>query len=253
MEFRVSIEQFDGPLDLMLHLIKENKLDIFDLDLSVLADQYIQFIHAMDSLHLEIASEYIVELASLVEYKSKKLLPRNEAAMQDNYEEDQRDKLVSRLMEYQKYKDAAALLEEMYEQRSHQLTRPQASVIDEWSVVQEVEDYSKLKTNDLYKAMNRVMKRFALSYPYPTHMEVKEISIEERMDEIMEQIVQWKDWHSFALLCADCDSLHKVIMTFLALLSCIHAGQIRYTIDEQETIWIAKGESLSGESVYSRD
>jgi len=55
--------------------------------------------------------------------------------MQDNYEEDQRDKLVSRLMEYQKYKDAAALLEEMYEQRSHQLTRPQASVIDEWSVV----------------------------------------------------------------------------------------------------------------------
>lgn len=71
MKFEVSIEQFDGPLDLMLHLVKENKLDLFDLDMDVLASQYIAFIHEMQTLHLEIASEYLEELASLIEYKSK--------------------------------------------------------------------------------------------------------------------------------------------------------------------------------------
>ena len=74
MKFTVTIDQFEGPLDLMLHLIKENKLDLFDLDMNVLTTQYIEFIHQMKNLHLEIASEYLSELASLIEYKSKKLL-----------------------------------------------------------------------------------------------------------------------------------------------------------------------------------
>ena len=78
MEFKVTIDQFEGPLDLMLHLIKENKLDLFDLDMNVLASQYIDYIQKMEEIHLEIASEYLEELASLVEYKSRKLLPRND-------------------------------------------------------------------------------------------------------------------------------------------------------------------------------
>ena len=81
--FKVAIEQFDGPLDLMLHLIKENKLDLFDLDISLLADQYLLYIKKFDVLHLEIASEYLVELATLIEYKSKKLFPKEEADLND--------------------------------------------------------------------------------------------------------------------------------------------------------------------------
>ena len=76
MDFLITLDQFEGPLDLMLHLIKENKLDLFDLDMNVLATQYIEYIHAMQNMHLELASEYLSELASLIAYKSKKLLPR---------------------------------------------------------------------------------------------------------------------------------------------------------------------------------
>ena len=81
MDFKVTIDQFEGPLDLMLHLIKENKLDLFDLDIDVLTGQYLIYLDSMDQLHLEIASEYLVELATLIEYKSKRLLPKDESCL----------------------------------------------------------------------------------------------------------------------------------------------------------------------------
>ena len=87
MNFKITIEQFEGPLDLMLHLIKENKLDLFDLDISVLTDQYLAYLDQMQELHLEIASEYLVELATLIEYKSKKLLPKDQSQLDEEYEE----------------------------------------------------------------------------------------------------------------------------------------------------------------------
>ena len=86
MEFKIMIDQFEGPLDLMLHLIHENKLDLFDLDMNVLTEQYLAYLDAMESLHLEIASEYLSELAALLEYKSKKLLPREKVEISEEYE-----------------------------------------------------------------------------------------------------------------------------------------------------------------------
>ncbi|MBQ2582540.1 MAG: segregation/condensation protein A, partial [Erysipelotrichaceae bacterium] len=102
MGFEVETLKFEGPLDLMLHLIHEQQLDIFDLDMEILTDQYIRYLHAMEDLHLEVESEYLVELATLIEYKSKKLLPKKEDEADDNLE-DPKDKLVRRLLEYQKY------------------------------------------------------------------------------------------------------------------------------------------------------
>ena len=98
MEFKVLIDQFEGPLDLMLHLIRENKLDLFDLDMNILTEQYLVYLDTMESMHLEIASEYLSELASLLEYKSKKLLPREKVEITEEYEEDHRDRLVARLL-----------------------------------------------------------------------------------------------------------------------------------------------------------
>ena len=97
-EFKVTIENFDGPLDLMLHLIKEKELDLFDLDVNVLTDQYMAYLNAMNEMHLEVASEYLVELASLIEYKSKKLLPKDQSELEDEYEEDPRENLIKRLI-----------------------------------------------------------------------------------------------------------------------------------------------------------
>ena len=110
MEFTVLIDQFEGPLDLMLHLIRENKLDLFDLDMNVLTEQYLAYLETMESMHLEIASEYLGELAALLEYKSKKLLPREKVEITEEYEEDHRDRLVSRLLEYQRFKEISETL-----------------------------------------------------------------------------------------------------------------------------------------------
>ncbi len=102
MGFTVETLKFEGPLDLMLHLIKEQELDIFDLDMEVLTDQYIKYLHEMEKLELEIESEYLVELATLIEYKSRKLLPKKSDDLQDDYQEDPKERLVQRLLEYQK-------------------------------------------------------------------------------------------------------------------------------------------------------
>ncbi len=99
-EFSVTIEKFEGPLDLMLHLIREKELDLFDLDVNILTDQYIAYINSMQEMHLEIASEYLVEMADLIEYKSKKLLPRDDSELADGFEEDPKERLIRRLLEY---------------------------------------------------------------------------------------------------------------------------------------------------------
>ena len=89
MSFQVNTQQFEGPLDLMLHLIHEQQLDIFDLDMAVLTEQYIEYLHAMEELHLEVESEYLVELATLIEYKSKKLLPKKADEEEEDLEDEE--------------------------------------------------------------------------------------------------------------------------------------------------------------------
>lgn len=239
MEFTVSLSAFDGPLDLMLHLIKENKLDIFDLNMEILAQQYIQYIHSMQDLKLEIASEYIEELAGLIEYKSKKLLPRNEAKVEDNYEEDQREKLVSRLLEYQMFKEASENLSKRYDQRNRYISRDPASLIEEWSVPQEIEDNSTYSVYDLMKAMEKVIKRYYISQPYQTKLSVKEMSIEERAEQIKETLSAKVSPVSFSSLCQNI-SKRMLILTFLAILSMIHERIISYHIDEKEEIYIER-------------
>ena len=91
MGFEVSVMKFEGPLDLLLNLIHENQMDIFDLDMSVLTDQYIEYLHKMEKMDIEVESEYLVELSRLIEIKSQKMLPKPEIEG-DEYEEDPREK-----------------------------------------------------------------------------------------------------------------------------------------------------------------
>lgn len=241
MKFEVSIEQFDGPLDLMLHLVKENKLDLFDLDMDVLASQYITFIHDMQTLHLEVASEYLEELASLIEYKSKKLLPREEVEVKEEYEEDQRDRLVARLIEYQQYKEISNYFKDSFSQRQKHFTRPSSSLIEGWK---KSNDSAPLKEQSAYylmKAMHRVLKRQALLNPYETKMTIKELSTEERVEQIKLKFNGLTSKMTFEECCHDCIDLHMVIVTFLGILDLIHQKWLSFTIDENEEIWIWKG------------
>jgi segregation and condensation protein A len=241
MRFTVTIDQFEGPLDLMLHLIKENKLDLFDLDMNVLTTQYIEFIHQMKDLHLEIASEYLSELASLIEYKSKKLLPREEVQVEEEYEEDQRTKLVARLVEYQKYKEISEKLRIDYENRQKHFTRPVSPLVEQWSIPIESDTLENQSPYELLKAMNRVLQRKILLKPYETKVTIKELSVEERLEQIKERLKDSNDTILFETLCADCSSLHMVIVTFLSILDLIHQKWLDFTIDSEDHIYVKRG------------
>ena len=214
MAFTVTIDQFEGPLDLMLHLIKDNKLELFELDMDVLTDQYLQYLNAMESMHLEIASEYLAELAGLIEYKSRKLLPR--------------EKVV---------------IEEEYEERQLLMSKPMSEETQKW-LNTTVEGEFVGNPYDLIKAMNRVLRRAALTHPYETRMTVKELSLDERVIQIKNRLKNWVGKMSFEELCSDCVDLHMIIVTFLSVLDLIKHKEITFHIDEEETIWIIRGEQI---------
>lgn len=246
MAFTITIEQFEGPLDLMLHLIKENKLDLFDLDMNLLSEQYLQYLNAMESMHLEIASEYLAELAGLLEYKSKKLLPREKVEIEEEYEEDQRERLVKRLLEYQRYKEVSADFEKKYEERQLLMSKPISEETNKWM---KTSIEKKLEGNpyDLIKAMNKVLRRMALAHPIETRMTVKELSSDERILQIKKRLEGFVGKMNFEQICSDCTDLHMVIVTFLSILDLIKHKEITFTVDEEETIWIIKGENSYGE------
>ena len=242
MKFHVSIEQFDGPLDLMLHLVKENKLDLFDLDMDVLASQYIDFIHEMQTLHLEVASEYLEELASLIEYKSRKLLPREKVEVEEEYEEDHREQLVQRLLEYQQYKEVSQTLKLDYDQRQQHFTRPASSLIEQWQKKVEQGPLKDQSVYELMKAMNRVIKRHMNLEPYETKVTIKELSVEERVEQIQQRMTTLSDPVSFEILCQDCTNLHMIVVTFLAILDFIHQRWLVYLQKgKNDEIWVMKG------------
>src|SRR5215471_5331483 len=123
--FPVKLESFEGPLDLLLHLIKKNEVNIHDIPIVLITQQYLAAIELMRELNLDVAGEFIVMAATLIHIKSKMLLPRPEtAAGADTEEEDPRDALVRRLLEHQKFKAAAGLLHEREEVRAAQWQRP---------------------------------------------------------------------------------------------------------------------------------
>lgn len=233
MKFSAELEQFEGPLDLMLHLIQKNKLDLFDLDLDQLADQYCAFIRKVSSEELENASEYLVEFTILLEYKSKRLLPKKEEEADSEYEEDQKDRLVARLLEYQRFKELSTCLEQKLEERSRKFDRQPASMIDEWSIPRQSDALIHVPLDDLLKAMKRVLQRQAILNPLDTSVEMRELSIEERIEQIKERLVIMKNPSRFEWFLEDINSLHEMIVTFLAILELIHMQVLAFRLENK--------------------
>lgn len=242
MAFEIKSDSFEGPLDLMLHLIKENKLDLFDLDMNVLCDQYLSYLNAMESMHLEVASEFLSELAGLIEYKSKKMLPKEKVEISEEYEEDQRDKLVKRLIEYQRFKEVSEEFSRKYEERQKLMSKPVSEKTNEWISTVKEDDFVG-NPYDLIKAMNRVIRRMSLEVVQETNMQVSELSVEERDDQIRQRFETIDTKISFEDLCDDCDSLHMVIVSFLSILDLIRHGFLNFTVDENDDIWLMRGAS----------
>jgi len=222
-------------------LIKEKKLDLFNLEVDVLIDQYIEYIHALDETQLEIASEYLVELASLIEYKSKKCLPVSDPILDvANYEKDTKDELVRRLIEYQKFKDVSQRLQSRYDERQLQMDKPA-----DLSYLNDIDDKYHYYESDVYeliKAMEKCIARFHLSHPSQVQFTKSEISLEERMLQILQMITENKLIYDFEEFIKDASSLNLFIVSFLAILELIRKGILAIDTVSDERITFKLGE-----------
>lgn len=240
MEFLVKTQTYEGPLDLMLHLIAEKQMDILNLDINELTSQYLAYLNQMESLHLEIVSEYLTELATLMEIKSKLLLPKNDFEIEDEYQQDPRERLVARLLEYQQYKDISKNMSDLYYQRSLQFGKPMSDCVDQWLKDNDNEYFSG-NAYDLVKAMNKVLRRMALTKPKEVALTHKELSTQDRVLQIQARFSSLPNTFTFNNLCDDCHNSAEVIVTFLAILDMAKLHQLYFSVDDNDTIWFTKG------------
>ena len=209
MEFRV--EGFEGPLDLLLHLIKENKMDIFDIEINLITEQYLKYINNMEKVNLEI-SEYLVLASELIEIKAKMLLPKKKQEMEVE-EEDPREELVNKLLEYQAYKEISKDLKEKEELRSDIYTKAP----EKYSNYQEEETTFEGGSVDLLiDAFKKFLIRKEEEKPLNTKVTKKGISVSSRRHEI-KNLLKEKGKVSFYQMFS-IRSREYIVVTFLAIL-----------------------------------
>lgn len=211
--YEVKINEFEGPLDLLLHLIKKDNISIYDISIDRITKQYLDYIEKMEELNLDIASEYLVMAAELIEMKSSSLLPKEEIN-EDEYEEDPKERLINRLIEYEKYKNMTSTFKELEEYRSEIYTRNSDDLLEYKS--DEDIDYG-VDLNDLISAMNKFLENKELEKPLNTKIANKEYSIYKRSNEIR-NILKEKKKVSFKEL-FDVYSKEYIVITFLSILS----------------------------------
>lgn len=180
--WRVQLPVFEGPLDLLLHLIKINEVEITDIPVAVICDQFDEYLHLMEVFDLDVAAEFVYEAAVLIHLKSRMLLPR-QSAEDGTLEEDPRQELVERLLEYQRIKEAAQSLAELHSLRQGLWTRqPQALdlPVDDDSV--ELEEVSLF---DLLGAFKQVLVRYEHEHPEPFHIHRETFSVRSQFERLL--------------------------------------------------------------------
>lgn len=231
MQYKVKIEAFEGPLDLLLHLINRYEIDIYHIPVAEITEQYMAYIHAMQELQLDVASEYLVMAATLLAMKSKMLLPKHEEELFDGEieEEDPREQLMHRLLEYKKYKEAAQELKKREEERALLFTKPPSDLS-----MYAAEDIEKrpLEVNvyDMLLALSKLLRRKKLQKPLHTKIARQEIPIERRMEEILTELRKTKKRKNFFDLFPYYDREY-VVVTFLALLELMKKNLV--TIEQE--------------------
>ena len=227
MEMTFIIDDFEGPLDLLLHLIKEKKMDLLNLKMEVIIDEYLNFINKMEKLNLDIASSYLVMASELIEMKSRLLLPR---VVDEETEEDPQENLVNRLIEYQKYKDLTSNFKELEQERKMIYTRLPEN-LKEYSEENKMINNSDITLDDLLLAFKKFLERKKFEEPLTTKVTKKEMSVEERTISIR-KILEKKNKVNFLEL-FDILSKEYVVVTFLAILEMARKNEIKISQDSK--------------------
>lgn len=221
MEYTVTIDKFEGPLDLLLHLIKQADIDICDISILEITKQYMDYINKMEEMNLNIASEYLIMAAELLEMKSNMLLPRPKLE-DDEYEEDPREKLIKRLLEYEQYKQVTDDFKKLELSRREVYTK-EPSNLKEFKV--EVDETGNGSIEDLLLAFQKFLERKELEKPLNTKITNKEYSVGVRSNEIR-TILKNKKKLYFDELFEEFNKTY-VVVTFLSVLNLARKQELK--------------------------
>ena len=223
IDVSVRLDNFEGPLDLLLYLIRKNEVSIYDIPIALITAQYLDTIQLMQELDLDVAGEFLVMAATLIHIKSRMLLPRPEtAAGAEGEVEDPRDALIRRLLEHEKFKAAAGLLHEREQVRAAQWQRPDERVAD--IVGDDYEPELEVDLFSLLAAFRAVVDRANLRPR--VLLPAEQIPIEVRIAQLLERLSETQAC-GFEELFADVEDRSGFIVTFLALLEMIRLKLVR--------------------------
>lgn len=222
IEFRIN--EFEGPLDLLLHLIKESKMDIMNIEIESITKQYMDYLEEQEKMNLEIASEYLVLASELLEIKSKMLLPSYKDENEEE-EEDPREQLINRLLEYQAYKEITKVLQEKESLRREIYTKSPENIKNYIDEVKEIN--IDVSLDDLVEAFKNYLQRKQDNKPLKTKVTVNEISVSSRRHDIKRLLKTKKKVSFFELF--PVISKEYVVATFLAILEMAKSQELRIT------------------------
>lgn len=227
----IRVSDFEGPLDLLLHLIKNAEMDIYDIQITEITAQYLEYLHAMQDNQLEVAGEYFVMAATLMAIKSRMLLPidEDETFVEEEPVEDPRQELVDQLLEYKRYKQAAEQLHEKEQQRQQEFTRSAAAIPDD---IKGIKVAPGVSIEQLQEAFVAVMKRKQLAQPVSQTVQTERISISEKLKVVLTAVK--KGPTVFEALFEGQTTRDELVTTFLAVLELCKHWAVR--VDQQQRL-----------------
>lgn len=218
--YQVTINDFEGPLDLLLHLIKKHDMDIMDISIEEITKQYLDFITKMEEMNLNIASEYLVMASELIEIKSSTLLPKPEI---EEEEEDKREILINRLIEYQKYKEVTSQFKELELERQNYFTKPEEN-LNLYGDTSESLDLGDVDLQALLEAFSKFLVRKEEEKPLNTKISKREYSVKQRSGEIINVLKTKKKMYFEELF--DNNRKDFIIVTFLSVLNLVRHQEV---------------------------
>lgn len=214
MNYNVKIDEFEGPLDLLLHLIKQSNIDIVDIEINQITSQYLEYLNKMEELNINIASSYIVMAAELMEIKSKSLLPIQNEEIEEDEEIVSKENLINKLIEYQKYKDMTAKFKELESQRQNIFIKSPEKISN--YIDEKIVNNNDTTIDDLVNAFKNFLDRVDKEKPITTKITNKEYSVKSRKQSI-KKILKNKPKVLFTELFSE-NNTPFIVVTFLSIL-----------------------------------
>lgn len=224
MTYQVKLPVFEGPMDLLLHLIEKNEVEISNIPIAIITQQYLDYLGLAEELDLELTSEFLLMACTLLSIKARMLLPKPARVLEEGEELDPRQELVDKLLEYKHYKEKAEVFKEMESRQSRVFTRD----IDEVKLLKEFPPANPLgavSLSDLFTAYNQVILRWEKKQEVVSITRVQ-VTIQDKIEQIHERLKNQPAGLSFLGILTEAASKEEVITTFLALLEMCRMGTV---------------------------